>query len=253
MEATDKTPPAEVSEVAVRLPPFWAEQPAVWFAQAEAQFALAGISSEKTKFFHVISQLDHRCAAQLKDIITSPPEQSPYTTLKAELVRRLTPAREHRIRQLLTLEEMGDRTPSQFLRDLRNLVPDVPDDFLRNIWSSRLPPNIQAMLAFQPDASLDAAARCADIASEVAPQPALASVGPPPDSATLQQKIEDLNRQVAALTTERSNYRNPRPTSRNRRPGSRSPSRRNPSPTICWYHQRLEAQRQQPVCYTSAR
>jgi hypothetical protein len=37
--------------LAVRLPPFWAERPAVWFAQAEAQFFLAGVSSEKTKFF----------------------------------------------------------------------------------------------------------------------------------------------------------------------------------------------------------
>jgi hypothetical protein len=111
MEVTDNAPPTEVSRVAVRLPPFWAEQPAVWFAQAEAQFSLAGISSEKTKFFHVISQLDHGCAAELEDIITSPPDQSPYTSVKAELVRRLTPAREQRIRQLLTLEEMGDRKP----------------------------------------------------------------------------------------------------------------------------------------------
>jgi hypothetical protein len=178
MDATDSTTP-EVCRVAVRLPPFWPERPAVWFAQAEAQFALAGISSEKTKFFHVISQLDHRCVARLEDIITSPPEQSSYNTLKTKLVRRLTPSREHRIRQLLTAEEMGDRKPSEFLRDLRSLVPEVSDDFLRSIWSSRLPPNIQAMLAFQPGASLDSAALCEDSVSEVAPQPALASVGPP--------------------------------------------------------------------------
>jgi hypothetical protein len=66
----------------------------MWYAQAEAQFSLAGISSEKTKFFHVISQLDHLCAAELEDIITSPPEQSPYTTLKVKLMRQLTLARE---------------------------------------------------------------------------------------------------------------------------------------------------------------
>jgi hypothetical protein len=46
--------------VAVLLPPFWAERPTVWFAQAEAQFTLAGINSEQTKFCYVISQLDHR-------------------------------------------------------------------------------------------------------------------------------------------------------------------------------------------------
>jgi hypothetical protein len=40
--------------------------------------------------------------------------------------------REQRIRQLLTLE-MGDRKLSQFLRHLRDLAPDVPEDFLHTI------------------------------------------------------------------------------------------------------------------------
>jgi hypothetical protein len=31
-------------------------------------------------------------------------------------------------------EEMGDRKPSQFLRHLKSLAPEVPDDFLRSIW-----------------------------------------------------------------------------------------------------------------------
>jgi hypothetical protein len=105
----------------------------VWFAQAEEQFFLAGVNSEKTKFFYVISQLDHRYAAEVEDIITSPPERDPYTTLRAKLVRRLSPSREQRIRQLLTLEEIGDRKPSQFLRHLRGLAPDVPEDFLYTI------------------------------------------------------------------------------------------------------------------------
>jgi hypothetical protein len=39
-------------------------------------------------------------------------------------------------------KEMGDRNPLQFLRHFKSLVPEVPDDFLRGIWSSRLPPHI---------------------------------------------------------------------------------------------------------------
>jgi hypothetical protein len=130
MEAADSSSPAAVSRVTVRLPSFWAERPAVWFAQAEAQFFLAGISSETTKFYYVISQLDHRYATEVEDVITSPPERDPYTTLKTELIRRLSPFREQRIHQLLTLEEMADRKPSQFLRHLRSLAPEVPDKFL---------------------------------------------------------------------------------------------------------------------------
>jgi hypothetical protein len=150
--------------------------------------------------------------------ITSPPKRDPYTTLRPELVRRLSPSREQRIRQFLMLE-MGDYKPSQFLRHLRSLAPDMPDDFLHTIWSSWLPPNIQAILAGQPEGNLDSAARCADHISEVSPQPVLASIGPPPDSATLLHRIEDLSRQVAALTAEqdclRTTFRDPHLSSRN--------------------------------------
>jgi hypothetical protein len=82
METTDGSPPAEISRVAVRA--------AVWFVQADAQFTLVGISSEKTKFCYVILQLDHRYATEVEDIITSPPERDPYSTLRTELVRPLS-------------------------------------------------------------------------------------------------------------------------------------------------------------------
>jgi hypothetical protein len=67
----------------VRLPPFWAERPAVWFAQADVQFSLADISNERTKVYHIISELYHRYAADVEDIISSLP-QNPYTALKTE-------------------------------------------------------------------------------------------------------------------------------------------------------------------------
>jgi hypothetical protein len=137
METTESSPPAEISRVAVRLSLFWAEWPAVWFVQTEEQFTLAGISGERTKFCYVISHLDHRYTAEVKDILTSPPVREPYTTLKTELVRRLSPSREQHNHQLLTLEEMGNHNPSQFLRQLRSLSSNV---FIRRIWSGRLPP-----------------------------------------------------------------------------------------------------------------
>jgi hypothetical protein len=40
------------------LPPFRAEQPATWLVQAEAHFALAGISDKRTKFYYISSPLD---------------------------------------------------------------------------------------------------------------------------------------------------------------------------------------------------
>jgi hypothetical protein len=159
MTDADDISSSAVYRVSVRLPPFWPDRPAVWFAQAEAQFELSNITRQRTKFNYMVSQLNQQQAAEVEDIIISPPEQEPYDRLKAELVRQLSTSRVQRVRQLLSHKELGYRKPSQFLRHLKNLAPDVPDDFLRTIWASRLPPHVQAILAGQTEGSLDSASQ----------------------------------------------------------------------------------------------
>jgi hypothetical protein len=122
---------AEVSREGVRLQSFWIEGSTLWFDQVEAEFHLVGICDETTKFCYVTAQLDHQLAAEVEDIITSPPQQEPYTKLKKELVNRLYPSRDQRTRQLFTIEEMGNRKPSQFLRHLSGLAPYILDYLLR--------------------------------------------------------------------------------------------------------------------------
>jgi len=117
-------------------------------------------------------------AAEVEDIIISPPEQDPYDQIKAELVRRLSTSREQCVRQLLPHEEMGDWKPSQFLRHLKSLAPDIPDDFLHTIWASRLLPHMQAILAGQTEGSLDSTSHLADRICEVTPLPTTASISP---------------------------------------------------------------------------
>ena len=162
MDTSDETISSVVYRIAVRLPPFWPDGPSILFAQAEAQFKLADITRQRTKFNYVVSQLNQQQVAEVEDIITSPPEHEPYDRLKAELVRRLSTSREQHVRQLLSHEEMGDQKPSQFLWHLKGLAPDIPDDFLRNIWASRLPPHMQAILAGQTEGSLDSASHLVD-------------------------------------------------------------------------------------------
>ncbi|KAJ8911572.1 hypothetical protein NQ315_008915 [Exocentrus adspersus] len=149
----------------VQVPPFWPERPAIWFAQLEGQFELAGITADKTKFYYVTSNLDQKAALEVEDIITTPPATGKYQKIKDEICKRLSVSQEQRIRQLLEGEEIGDRTPSQFLRHLRNLAGSssiVPDDFLRTIWVSRLPRTMQAILATQDSADLNKVAELAD-------------------------------------------------------------------------------------------
>jgi hypothetical protein len=57
--------------IGIRVPSFWPEKLAVLFAQLEGQFALSNITQDATKFYYVISQLDNKYAAEVKDVLTN--------------------------------------------------------------------------------------------------------------------------------------------------------------------------------------
>lgn len=225
---------AAICRVAVKLPPFWPDRVAVWFAQAEAQFLLAGINTDVTKYSYVLSQIDHKVAGEIEDIVTNPPAEGKYAILKDTLIKRFSTSEEQRVRRLLSDEELGDRKPSQFLRHLRSLAGNTlsDDNILRQLWLRRLPQHVQGILAAQADLSLD---RIADIADKIVEaQPSHTNVfaaASAPTLTSLIERIEKLSSQVAALTTERSRSRN----SSRRSSRSATPDR---TAKLCWYHQK---------------
>lgn len=237
----DQDPP-EVLRVAVRVPPFWPEEPALWFAQVESQFVLSKITTDETKFCYLVAQLDHQYAAEVKDVITNPPATDKYVKLKSELIKRLTASQERRVKQLLMHEELGDRKPSQFLRHLQGLAgPAVPSDFLATIWSSRLPPGIQTVIASQPELPLEKLADLADRVHDIAPayQPQVASSSVPVHQyEDLSKQVSELTRQVAKLAEQVSSRSRSRFQNRSRnRSRSRTRPRQPPSNhPHCFYH-----------------
>lgn len=239
------TPHVELNKVSVRIPPFWPEEPALWFAQIEGQFALSGITVDATKFYYVTAQLDHQYAAEVKDIITNPPATDKYLKLKGELIKRLSASQEKKVKQLLTHEELGDRKPSQFLRHLKTLAgPAVPDDFLRTLWSGRLPSNIQTVIASQSNTSLEDVAELADRVYDIVPctpQVATTSVNSNNIMNDMSRQIAELSKQVASLQSQLNSRRSrshSRSHSNNNRKRSRSKSKTS-DPSVCWYHNKF--------------
>ncbi|KAL0820942.1 hypothetical protein ABMA28_005599 [Loxostege sticticalis] len=236
------SPSLSVSRVAVKLPPFWADRPAIWFSQAEAQFDIAGITSDATKYNYIISQLDQRLALEVEDIITNPPKtEERYTKLKQELIRRLSMSEEQRVRQLISEEELGDRRPSQFLRHLRSLAGAAlsDDNILRQLWMRRLPTPVQAILASQAELSLDKIADLADKVSEVTTShhQVFACTTPAAPTSVLEKlvsQVEELQLQVAALSSDQRGRPRYRSNSRQSRDGT-------PSTKWCWYHRKFNA------------
>lgn len=240
----------DVCRVGVRVPPFWPEEPEVWFAQVESQFVLSNITTDLTKFHFVAGQLDQEYARIVKDIIIAPPIANKYDKLKAELIKRISQSHEKKTLQLMQYEELGDRKPSQFLRHLRSLAgPQVPEDFLRTVWTSRLPPNVQIIVASQPKSDLDDVADLADRVNDIAASTThVASIAPSAHASALEDKLAELTRQVEILSMQVKKTN----TFRNRnQQRSRSNSRQRPqSQQYCWYHDKFgnKAKKCVPPC-----
>lgn len=238
----------DVHRVAIRVPPFWPKEPALWFAQVEAQFALAKITRDETKFHYVIANLEAGHAAEVRDIIVAPPAEGKYERIKNELVSRSSISAEQRIRRLLEGEELGDRKPSQFLRHLRRLAENsVNDEVLRALWIDRLPVNTQAILATQDNATLDSAAALADKISEVI-RPQVSAVAGAREDDSLKREVETLRARIEQLTSNGPDGEKPR-----RRARSRSRSRPRQA-GMCWYHDRFrgKARKCVPPCNFAA-
>jgi len=246
-----------VNRVALKIPPFWADEPELWFAQLEGQFALGGITQDATKYAYVLANIETRHAKEVKDLITSPPANNKYEALKKALIQRLSASQEQQIRQLLEHEEMGDRRPSQFLRHLQSLARTaIPEQLLRTLWMGRLPSQLQAILASRTMDNLEEVAEQADKIHEVTCRAvAVASVQPTPTTptpTTLEQQVMQLAKQVANLNSRLSKKLD----KSKKRERSRSRSRRKPEEEgICYYHRRFQEKAQkctQPCTFKKA-
>ncbi|XP_047997554.1 uncharacterized protein LOC125235147 [Leguminivora glycinivorella] len=125
-DAQDGGVATEIYRIGVKVPIFWLEKPAIWFAQMESQFGVANITADATKYNYVVSQLDSQYVAEVEDIILAPPPTDKYKKIKEELIKRLSVSRQKKVKQLLSQEELAKlNDPIEELADLADRVHDV--------------------------------------------------------------------------------------------------------------------------------
>ncbi|KAM7298918.1 hypothetical protein ISCGN_019485 [Ixodes scapularis] len=112
------------SATQLRLPAFWAKNPWAWFSQVEAQFHLRRITTQESRYYHVVSALPPEVADELDDVLALPPPENAYDHIKETILARKAASEASRIQQLLTTEELGDRRPSQLLHRMRQLLAE---------------------------------------------------------------------------------------------------------------------------------
>jgi hypothetical protein len=242
-----------ITAVNVKIPPFWPADPEVWFAQVDAQFSTRGITSQKTKFDHIVASLTPEYATEIRDIILNPPDTNPYDSLKTQLIARTTASEQRRLQQLFNTEELGDRKPSQLLRRMKQLLGEkaatADNAFIRELFLQRLSPNVRMVLASAGSSqTLEELADLADKITEVsAPEVNQVNTQLSSDFQQLRSEISDLK---ALFKSKQPSFNRRFPSRPPRRSSSPAPHKRPLPPNLCWYHQRFgeDAKKCQPPC-----
>ena len=203
--------PAPMYAIALKLPDFWPSDPELWFAQVEALFEAQNITQEKTKFAHVVR----------------------YKAIKDELQKRVCMSRRQQLQQLLHLEDLGDRKPSQLLRHMLKLrggtAADADqDEIFREIFLQKLPLTVRTALAIHKGKTLRDLAEMADNMVEVQ--------GPQQNRQGQVDMLQQEDPQIATLSSEiKKIWRAIQSQSKLQLETT------TPKPEICWYHERFGA------------
>lgn len=215
----------------IRLPAFWKRSPALWFNYAESMFVTHRISSNANKIHFVVSALGEEAVQNIGDLLNT---TATFTDIRTRLISAYEVPRASLFREIVKPGGLGDRRPSQLLRDMRsNKPPGIDEDALKEFWLQKLPSNVTAILAGL-DAPLDEMAARADRILQVS-SPQSIDVLSKEQFNDLASAVSTLSMQVQSLTkivsaAEGAPRRSPRDTTRSdiQQPGQ-----------LCFYHARF--------------
>ncbi|CAB3377290.1 Hypothetical predicted protein [Cloeon dipterum] len=138
----------DIHSATLRLPDFWHANPKAWFRIADGHFHTRNIRNDTAKYYHVIRSLDIKAVQDMDDILDDDALKNNYDAFKDKVIGRFAATTEEKLRELISAQDLGDRTPSQFLRHLQSLAEkNVNEKLLGTVWSDRLPVQVQTVIA----------------------------------------------------------------------------------------------------------
>lgn len=220
-----KSEPIFVAAVSVKAANFNPNFVEGWLANLESQFAIAGITAEMTKFRHLIASLPPEQTSHFARVAyRAAYQQGDYAIAKQTLIRIHAVSFEQQMKSLLDDETLGDLTPSQAYRKMKNIVENcsevIPDRLFMERWMKRLPPQIYSSVKLITN--FDEATHL-PLVDEIFEQ---------------FQATQFLHAAPIATNNRNSNHSN---NNRNRQPRNNINRGRPSTPAdlseLCWYHQ----------------
>lgn len=229
----------------VKMQPFYENDPELWFTIVETQFSVRKITNEKSKYLHVVSNLNCNTANQIRDILKTQFVEGQYEKLKSTLISIYAETSTEKFRKLISGTEIGDKKPSQFLHHMKSLANEsITDDFIKKLWIQRLPSTIRAVLSASTD-NLDNLSKMADSMWEVSDRFCINSIETKDKNHVSEMEkitklLEKMSERISSLEKQQ-NQRTSRKDStpqrnRNRSKSNNKDDKRNDDKELCWYH-----------------
>ena len=130
-----------------------------WLTHVEAIFHNNRVRSDLGKVNHVLASLDDDGIRVISDLLG--PDTS-YTVIKVRLLSKYTAPASAMFQELVHSEGLGDKTPSELLRQIYDMYPgQMSDAIIETLWRSKLPAPVRAVIAGH-DGPLSSLAQRAD-------------------------------------------------------------------------------------------
>lgn len=235
------------------LPKFNKKDLNFWFVLVESEFRASKVFDDDVKFNAVLRALDENTARQLADIIEAPIKKDRYKLLKGTILERFKNPRQSELNSLLKDSVLGEKKPSELLREMRILArDDLSDGILHELWLERLPGTVKPLLAMSEGMSLTGLAEMADRImlrskeslckeSNVSAASFHQQFNAAAEISTLKKVVNELRSALTICLEEVKNMQIKQRSRSRTRSKSRSRSSFNRSSTpdhngICWYH-----------------
>lgn len=164
MSDEEKQVQLPLNVVGIKMPAFMETAAAAWFSILEANFHIKSITSEQTRFFHLIANLPPEVVSKIPvSLIT----KHNYTETKTAVLAIHERTKPELFSKLISKASMTGR-PSYYMQELNSIADKVGvgEDLVRHQFIQALPPTISPVLATQKDLTL---AQLGNLADELTP------------------------------------------------------------------------------------
>lgn len=136
----------EIHSVSVKIPDYMPNRPDLWLIQADAQFSIARITTEETKYYHLLSRLPPSIIEKCADLVVTPHAPGHYEKLRQIIKDRFTPSSSDRITSVLYRSQFVAGTkPSLLFREMLSQAADtIAYDIVLQRFNTIMPDTIRA-------------------------------------------------------------------------------------------------------------